>query len=366
MQNQLLDPITHQLGPDGPFVTLRPANVDDPLEMEQLMDISRACSEHITGAFAALTAEQLRRAMSSSDVHQAYAFVAEVEMLEGGTHVAATGSLFLPLKENLNDVFVDGEVHPALRGRGIGRLLWDHLVEGARRTGRTRITCFSTDRAGAPIEQSPGSHLAESAGLTKVSQADIRVLALPVADTTLDALAAQSMPHAAGYELRTIIGALPEELLVPWGQMLRQLEIDDPDEDYESEIPDYTPERIRAGERRLAERGYERIAVVALDADGNAAGNTFADVHIGEGSTLGIQQNTLVMPGHRGHRLGLAMKVLLHRALTEHAPHLTRVQTWNSHINDHMGRINEQLGYEKAGVERCFQGSIPEVAQNER
>ena len=280
-------------------------------------------------------------------------------MLEGGTQIVASGSLLLPLKENLSEVYVHVMVHPAMRGRGIGRLLWDYLMDAARRTGRTKMTCFVQDLAGTTIEQSAGCRLATTAGLTKVSQDDHRVLTLPIPEVTLDALAAHSIPHTSRYELRTITGDLPEELLEAWGLMLRQLDIDDPDEDYDAEIPDYTPERIRSGEARIAERGYRRIAVVALDENGEAAGNTFVEVHAGEGTTLATQENTLVMPEHRGHRLGLAMKVLLHRALAEESPNLRAIQTWNSHINDHMGRINEQLGYRKAGVERCYQGPDP-------
>src|SRR5699024_5037425 len=72
--------------------------------------------------------------------------------------------------------------------------------------------------------------------------------------------------------------------------------------------------------------------------------------------TVGWQENTLVMPDHRGHRLGLALKVATHRQLRERAPQLRSLVTWNSHVNPWMIEINEKLGYEIVYREMVLQG----------
>jgi GNAT superfamily N-acetyltransferase len=58
------------------------------------------------------------------------------------------------------------------------------------------------------------------------------------------------------------------------------------------------------------------------------------------------QWGTLVHPAHRGHRLGLAVKVANHLLLEEHEKDLSAVVTWNAEVNDHMIAVNRRLGFE--------------------
>ena len=51
------------------------------------------------------------------------------------------------------------------------------------------------------------------------------------------------------------------------------------------------------------------------------------------------------MRGHRGHRLGLRVKIAMLRWLQEAEPKLVVVSTWNAASNDHMIEVNEILGY---------------------
>jgi hypothetical protein len=67
----------------------------------------------------------------------------------------------------------------------------------------------------------------------------------------------------------------------------------------------------------------------------------------------GFQSGTLVVGAHRGHRLGLAIKVANHRALAERFPELEWVVTGNADVNAHMNAINDRLGFRV--VERCLE-----------
>jgi hypothetical protein len=62
-----------------------------------------------------------------------------------------------------------------------------------------------------------------------------------------------------------------------------------------------------------------------------------------------------VFEAHRGHRLGLALKLATHRRLAEDFPEVRRIVTWNSHVNPWMIHVNEQLGYEIAYREVTYQ-----------
>jgi hypothetical protein len=59
-----------------------------------------------------------------------------------------------------------------------------------------------------------------------------------------------------------------------------------------------------------------------------------------------FQWGTLVLPEHRGHRLGMAVKAANLRELGRLAPERRSVQTMNDEQNPWMVRINQDLGFE--------------------
>ena len=63
----------------------------------------------------------------------------------------------------------------------------------------------------------------------------------------------------------------------------------------------------------------------------------------------------LVAQGHRGHRLGLGVKVAVTRTLCEQFPAKRFVTTTNAETNAHMVAINVALGFEITHVHGDFQ-----------
>jgi RimJ/RimL family protein N-acetyltransferase len=59
----------------------------------------------------------------------------------------------------------------------------------------------------------------------------------------------------------------------------------------------------------------------------------------------GFQMNTVVTRKHRGHRLGLLVKLAMMGLLATTEPQLERITTWNAEVNEHMIAINEAIGY---------------------
>ncbi len=59
----------------------------------------------------------------------------------------------------------------------------------------------------------------------------------------------------------------------------------------------------------------------------------------------GFQLITAVIAAHRGHRLGLLVKVAMLEWLATAEPKLERITTWNAEDNTHMIAVNEALGY---------------------
>ncbi len=110
------------------------------------------------------------------------------------------------------------------------------------------------------------------------------------------------------------------------------------------EDSEWTPERIRAAERRQVGIGRHVQTAMAIAPDGSVAG--VSDVRIDDADPaygqIGI---TIVDPAHRGSRLGLALKLATHDLARRDLPrprHGRHLQRRGQH---RMNAVNEALGY---------------------
>ena len=340
-------------------ITIRPLHLDSETDLIQFQAVERACDEHDYGASSDPTLAQIRARMESSEYWENSFYLAIDEPVEGGEMAVGFAVINLPLKENLDQVWAFWTVHPAYRGRGIGTALLEQVIRPAlRESSRSVVATYGLVPADGDADDpsAPPNRLAARLGIERKTMSICRTLDLHPSAQLLEELEAKAAEKLEGYQVLVWEGDIPEEHLAGYGQLLRQLDLDDPDEDFENEPADYTPERLRHQEERLRARGMRTIIAVAQAPSGELVGNSVIEWHAGEGTTLAFQENTLVMPKHRGHRLGLALKVAAHQALARRAPHLRRIVTWNSHVNPWMIAINEQLGYEVACREIAYQG----------
>ena len=337
-------------------LTVRPVELDSDADLEAVTRITAAYEEHEFGASTTPTVPQTRADSANTKFWHQQRLLAE-RVVAGRREIIGTGWIGLPLAEDTDQAMVEPIVHPDHRGQGAGTALLSKMARIAQAAGRSTLTAWGT----VPLEgnvddpQLPANRLAARFGMTRKNIAVVRVLDLPMDLAVLDRLWTCVEPRLDGYRILRWTDRTPTEHLDAYGVLLHQLELDDPDEDVVHEAPQYTPERIRIAEDRNERKGLRSLVAVALAPDGTFAGNSVVEFHQGPGTTLGIQENTLVMPEHRGHRLGYALKVTTHRMLGEHAPHLRRLVTWNSHVNPWMIRINEDLGYRAIGREVTYQ-----------
>jgi RimJ/RimL family protein N-acetyltransferase len=161
----------------------------------------------------------------------------------------------------------------------------------------------------------------------------------------LDRAAGQALPRAAGYEFLRLPSPVPDELL-PAVVGLTAAINDAPTEDLDFEDEVFSPERIRAYETAQAAHGRRVYRVVARErGPGELAGHTVVAVE-GEQPWLAWQHDTSVARAHRGHRLGLLVKIEMLRWLRETEPQLRVLDTGNAASNAHMIGVNETLGYQ--------------------
>jgi GNAT superfamily N-acetyltransferase len=94
-----------------------------------------------------------------------------------------------------------------------------------------------------------------------------------------------------------------------------------------------------------ARKNRAYTTVVRHDASGEVVGSTMLTVAEGVDDAAG-QWQTIVEPQHRGHRLGMLLKVANLRLLQQHEPAVTRIDTWNADSNAPMLRVNVAMGFQ--------------------
>lgn len=266
--------------------------------------------------------------------------------IEDGRTMVVSGQVAMSLRDNLRQADVEVFVHPDHRRRGHGTRMLEHLETVARGHGRTILNAeaswpydWAADGAG-----SGGAEFLLGNGFRFGIGDVLRSLDLPVDDHLLDGLAAEVAPHHAAYELRSWAGRVPEELEVGWAELESSLMVEAPFGDLERERESADVEQLRRRQDTIEAQGRTLFNTVALDGEGWPVAYTSLATGVHD-PTNAFQWGTLVRQEHRGHRLGLAVKVANLRAFQATAPVATRLLTWNAEVNDHMVGVNQRLGF---------------------
>jgi GNAT superfamily N-acetyltransferase len=230
--------------------------------------------------------------------------------------------------ENLDGAKILGAVHPDHRRRGIGRALME-TAEAA--TDRPRLR--------APIwAGTAGEQAVPRLGYTRQGSHEVR--RLEVRAPQPPELAASAEEASRDYDLERFRGPCPEHLLGDL-QILREVINDAPEL---GEFESFPPERLRGYEESLAGRKQTPYTILARHRPtGEAAALTMLCVHELR-PTIAAQEDTSVLASHRGHRLGLRLKLAMLDWLRAERPDVEYVDTWNVPQNAPMIAINDALG----------------------
>ena len=261
-----------------------------------------------------------------------------------GDTLLGFGGAWFPLLDNLEKVYAELHVDPPVRRRGVGRALLAELEGRATADGRTLLLTDSKIPAGER-ETHPYRRFAEACGFEFSNVEVVRHLALPVPEDRLQGWADEAAARHEGYTLETFVDEFPDELAASLCLLMGQLAVDAPTGLIDFEEEDYTPERLRERYATAAAMGRSVYETVALTPEGDVAAQTTLAVAKGEGKDV-FQWGTFVHREHRGHKLGLAVKVANIRAMQDAHPDKQRITTQNAETNDFMVNINKQIGFE--------------------
>ncbi len=254
-----------------------------------------------------------------------------------GREMVGAGLLTRSLQENLHAVNAHAFVSPGRSREGIGRALVAEIELVTAGDGRSTV---QSEIYLPPGGTAPAEPFAAALGYSVANRESMKELTLADYLVRRDALAREPK----GYRIVTFDTVCPEEHLESFGRLLGTLLSEVPLGELDLEDSEWTPERLRAAEQRQVDTGRHVHTALAITPDGEVAGAS--DVRIDdtdhEHGQVGI---TIVDPAHRGHRLGMALKLATHDLAVATYAGLVSLDTSNAEVNTHMNAVNEALGY---------------------
>ena len=262
-----------------------------------------------------------------------------------GDGVVGYGRLVLPVRDNPHLAFLELGVLPGRRRRGHGTALARALEQWARERGRTTVVgegyapAESRTRGLARVEQFAATLGYELANVETVKQQSV-----PTYLTRRDALRDEIAADLAAYHIVGWDTGCPDEYVEDCCRLLSGLNAEVPLGDLALHDSEWTPQRLRTWEASNREVGRHSLSAGAIGPDGSLVGISGIRVD-DDAPTRGTVGITLVASDHRGHRLGLALKLAATDLALAHFPQLAHVETSNADTNTHMNAVNERLGY---------------------
>jgi GNAT superfamily N-acetyltransferase len=324
-----------------PFTTSR---VDTEAELRQCQEIIAAC---LDADFVALPADPIDDILPVLSTGTLNGDPAEYWIGRADGEVVSTTLLRYSEHDNLDMTTIQVHVDLRHRRRGYGRAAAEAAMERARSIGRPKVLAQAPSRT-RTVDPSPAERLAKRLGATMKLTECRRVLDLkdvtPARVAQLDATVGSA---AEGYALLSWSDHTPPEHVEDMARLLVLMSTDPPQGELDLEPEVWDAKRYLDWEAATIARGRTRLVVAAQEtATGRLAG--FTDIAIpASARRVGYQWATIVSSEHRGHRLGMALKLANLRHLIDAAPEVEFLNTFNAEDNAHMVAINEAIGFRR-------------------
>lgn len=245
-------------------------------------------------------------------------------------------------------------VEDAARAAGVNRLLcWqEHHADGA-----TDSIPSPTGFGSVPTDHSARFLQRHGFRLEQVERAS-ELLWSTDTESELERLRRDAQTHADGYRVVQWMLPTPDERLEGYAWMKSRMSTDVPDAELGMPTEVWDADRVRRHDARYAARG-SRVQVTAaehIETGELCAFNELAIVGPDDAKT--DQEDTLVLSGHRGRRLGMLVKTAGLLRWRERFPESARVVTYNAEENRPMLDINEAIGFTPVAYEGAWRKDL--------
>lgn len=343
-----------------------PASMDAPdaAGFAEMVDVRNAIETHVMGTDVLnYTARELLPVYLRQQHEPMRLFVARTE-----GRIVARAILSWSMAEDATASWLNVEVLPEFRRRGIGAALADHLTAIALASGRPTLQAegiHTRPATGQRIESptgfgwlsadDPGTRFLLRRGYQLEQVARISGLALPV-DPALLASKRADAQAAAGPDYRVVswIGVTPAQWVDDVATLKTRMSTDAPSAGLDMNEEKWDAARVAEWDGQIGDSGRERLTVAAEHIPtGKLAG--FNELYLPADRARPVsQEDTLVLAEHRGRRLGMLLKVANLQQLAVVNPSSPLVTTFNAEENRHMLDVNEAVGFTAIGYEGAW------------
>ncbi|HEY4267258.1 MAG TPA: GNAT family N-acetyltransferase [Galbitalea sp.] len=286
-----------------------------------------------------------------------------------GSTIVGVARYELEAGEDPQTVWMLIDVPVKYRGRGIGRALSEWLESVAHTDAVRKAIVY------APSAALPGARITALSGAGSVAADDrsvqalqrsgfrleqvIRASRLPLPFDAASALADAVIRSGSGYRLHYWIDRTPQQWLDDLALFNTRMSTDDPSAGLEEPEDTWTPERVVESEARASATGRTTLFAAVEDVDsGRLIGFTTLSVPPDLDRAV-TQVDTIVLGEHRGHRLGMLLKLANLDHLARERPGHPAVVTFNAEENRYMLDVNEAVGFVAVGYEGGWRKDLP-------
>lgn len=257
---------------------------------------------------------------------------------EGADAVAVMG-ISWPKRDNFQLVTGGIVVHPDHRRRGHGSALVQEILRKTHELGR------STVWLGTAEDDLGARKFVEGHGFVYGSHDARRKQRLAEVDhEAVNELYAKATAAATDYTVERLTIPTPEDVLAELVEVTAAIN-DAPMGDLTFEDEKFDLSRLQDFETAATKKGERMYRVFARHKEtGQVGGHTVLAVSPFQPTYAG-QYDTAVSRDHRGHKLGLLLKIEMMRWMAEAEPQIETIETWNQADNTFMISVNESIGY---------------------
>jgi GNAT superfamily N-acetyltransferase len=231
------------------------------------------------------------------------------------------------------------------RRRGVGTAILAEAERLAAAEGRSVLNAFF-EVPTAMVEADVAGTFARRMGFVSTQTGNRRHLSIPVDGGRRARLANEVGRATAGYRIFTFMAPWPKEYRADQCELSRRMSTDAPSGDERHEEEEWDEARIEEIDQMLVASGVRKLVAVAQHLESGRL-VAFSEVALPlDHPHEGWQWATLVLREHRGHRLGLAVKLANLAALEATLPEVNLISTGNAQGNAPMIAVNEMLGFE--------------------
>jgi GNAT superfamily N-acetyltransferase len=343
-----------------------PATVDAPeaADFNEMVAVRNAIEAAMVGSDAlACTPSELLPVYRQQAFDPKRIFVARID-----GRIVGRAVLSWSIAQGTTSSWILAEVLDGFRCRGIGSALYRTVEELAISSGRPTLQAevMHTTSPGGQRIPSPtgfGDLPADDPGARFLTRRGYRLEQIERAsflDLPIDLAAASAALREAGsvagqeYSLVRWTGRTPPHWVSDVATLRTRMSTDAPFAGLDMDEEPWDAARVANADEASAASGGSRLTVAVLHSTTNRLVG-FSELDVPDDRTRPAHQgDTLVLSEHRGHRLGMLMKLANLLALHELTRLPPMVCTFNAEENRHMLDVNEAIGFRAFGSAACW------------